>query len=445
MDVRNTARDTTSASVSTSENLNPYEIAQHQFDTAAQYVADLPDGLRNWLRGTTRLQKFEFPVEMDDGSVRTFSGYRALHSRVRGPGKGGIRYRPEVNGDDEPALASWMTWKCAVADIPFGGAKGGIVCDPKQLSRNELRKITRRFIVELGDDIGPHTDIPAPDVNTDAGTMAWIYDTYAMMHPGKNNLPVVTGKPVAMGGSLGRNEATARGCLFVTKRAIDAGAVPGLNSLAGATVVVQGFGNAGSIAARLFSGAGAKVIAASDSTGGVFAEDGIDINAALAHKKQTKSVVGLAGTKNITNAELMHIECDVLIPAAFENQIRADNVAGVKTKLIAEAANGPTTPAADKALFERGIAVLPDILTNSGGVTVSYFEWVQNIENEHWSEDQVNAHLCRKMEAATDAVLQMQLEIRDRHGAAVDLRTAAFALAIKRVVTPAMTRGIWPR
>ena len=430
--------------IESAEDLNPYRIAQRQFDAAAGYVADLPDGLRDYLRSTSRLIKFEFPVEMDDGSVRTFSGYRALHSRVRGPGKGGIRYHPDVNGDEVRALASWMTWKCAVADIPFGGAKGGILCDPKVLSKNELRKITRRFIVELGDDIGPHTDIPAPDVNTDASTMAWIYDTYAMMHPGKNNLPVVTGKPVPMGGSLGRNEATARGCLFVVKRAIDEGAVPGLTSLDGARVVIQGFGNAGSIAATLFTNAGARVIAVSDSTGGVYSEDGIDVDAALAHKKQTKSVVGLAGTMNITNAELLHIECDVLIPAAFENQIRADNVAGVRTKVIAEAANGPTTPDADKELFARGIPVIPDILANSGGVTVSYFEWVQNIENEHWSEQNVNNHLRVKMELATDAVLQMQLEIKDRHSANVDLRTSAFALAIKRVSDAALMRGIWP-
>jgi glutamate dehydrogenase (NAD(P)+) len=426
------------------EDLNPYRIAQRQFDDAAKYVIDLPDGLRDYLRSTARLIKFEFPVEMDDGTVRTFAGYRALHSRVRGPGKGGIRYHPDVNGDEVRALASWMTWKCAVADIPFGGAKGGIVCDPKQLSRNERRKITRRFVVELGDAIGPHTDIPAPDVNTDSATMAWIYDTYAMMHPGKNNLPVVTGKPVGMGGSLGRNEATARGCLFITNRAIEEGAVPGLTTIRGARVVIQGFGNAGSIAAQLFTAAGAKVIAVSDSTGGVFAEDGIDVEAAIAHKKATGSVVGLAGSMNITNAELLHVECEVLIPAAFENQIRADNVDGVKTKVIAEAANGPTTPAADKALFERGIPVLPDILANSGGVTVSFFEWVQNIENENWSEEHVNNHLREKMEAATDAVLQMQLEIKDRHGVAVDLRTSAFALAIKRVATAALMRGIWP-
>ena len=428
----------------TVENLNPYDIAQQQFDSAARYVADLPAGLRNWMRGTLRLLKVEFPIECDDGTVKIFSGYRALHSRIRGPGKGGIRYHPEVNADEVRALASWMTWKCAVADIPFGGAKGGVICDPKQLSRNELRKVTRRFITELGDTIGPHTDIPVPDVNTDAETMAWIYDTYDMMHAGKNNLPVVTGKPVAMGGSLGRNEATARGCLFVTRRAIEEGAVPGLNTLKGATVAIQGFGNAGSIAARLFAEAGAKIIGVSDSTGGVTSEAGIDPKAALAHKKQTGSVVGLAGTKNITNDELLHLKCDLLIPAAFENQIRNDNVAGVRAKLIAEAANGPTTPAADAALFERRVPVIPDILANSGGVTVSYFEWVQNIENEHWTEDHVNEHLREKMEAATDAVLQMQIEIKDRHGESVDLRTAAFALAIKRVTSVALVRGIWP-
>jgi glutamate dehydrogenase (NAD(P)+) len=328
--------------------------------------------------------------------------------------------------------------------VPFGGAKGGVICDPKKLSRNDLRRITRRFVVELGDDIGPHTDIPAPDLGTDAETMAWIYDTYDMMHPGKNNLPVVTGKPVAMGGSLGRREATARGCLYVTARAIEQGAVHGVRSIQDARVAIQGFGNAGSIAAQLFTEAGAVIVAVSDSTGGVASEQGIDVAGALRHKKQTGSVVGLAGTKNITNEELIQIDCDVLIPAAFENQIRNDNVAGVKAKLIAEAANGPTTPAADKVLFDRGVAVLPDVLTNAGGVTVSYFEWVQNIENEHWTEARVNAELKEKMEAATDAVLQIQVEIKDRYDASVDLRTAAFALAIRRVASVAMTRGIWP-
>jgi glutamate dehydrogenase (NAD(P)+) len=443
MDVRTASGKSSSAST-LSENLNPYDIAQQQFDLAAQYVADLPEGMRAFLRGCSRLVKVEFPVECEDGQVRVFAGYRALHSRVRGPGKGGIRYHPDVNADEVRALASWMTWKCALADIPFGGAKGGIVCDPKKLSRADVRKITRRYVVELGDVIGPHTDIPAPDLGSDAETMAWIYDTYEMMHPGKNNLPVVTGKPVSMGGSLGRNEATARGCLFAVARAIEQGAARGVDSLRGARVAIQGFGNAGSIAARLFADAGAVIVAVSDSTGGVASENGIDGAAAMKHKRSTGSVVGLAGTKNITNEELLHVECDVLVPAAFENQIRKDNVAGVKAKLIAEAANGPTTPAADEVLFDRGVAVLPDILVNGGGVTVSYFEWVQNIENEHWTEIHVNSELRQKIEAAVDAVLQMQLEIKDRHGVAVNLRTAAFALAIKRVASVATTRGIWP-
>jgi glutamate dehydrogenase/leucine dehydrogenase len=441
---RGNSRKTSTAVETPTEDLNPYRIAQQQFDTAAEYVANLPAGLREYLRRTMRMTTVEFPVEMDDRSVKMFKAWRALHSKVRGPGKGGIRYHPDVSADEVRALASWMTWKCSVADIPFGGAKGGVVCDPKKLSYDERRRLTRRFIAELGDTIGPHTDIPAPDVNTDANTMAWIYDTYDMMHPGKNNLPVVTGKPIGIGGSLGRNEATARGCLFVVNRAIAQGAVPGLTSLHGATVAIQGFGNAGSIAARLFRAASARIIAVSDSTGGIYSEHGINPDLAIAHKKQSGSVVGLKGTKNITNEELLHTECDVLIPAAFENQIRADNVAGVQTKVIAEAANGPTTPAADKVLFARGIPILPDILTNSGGVTVSYFEWVQNIENENWTEEQVNEHLKRKMEAAADAVLAMQIEIKDTYKVDVDLRTAAFALAIKRVATVAMARGIWP-
>jgi glutamate dehydrogenase (NAD(P)+) len=426
------------------EDLNPYNIAQRQFDQAAEYVADLPDGLRSWLRGTTRLIKIEFPVEHDDGRVVSYAGYRALHSKVRGPGKGGIRYHPDVNGDEVRALASWMTWKCAVADIPFGGAKGGIVCDPKTLTRNELRKITRRFIVELGDLIGPHTDIPAPDVNTTAEMMAWIYDTYDMMHAGRNNLPVVTGKPVDIGGSLGRNEATARGCLFVTRRAIEVGAVPELKTLEGARVVIQGYGNAGSIAAELFTEAGARVIAVSDSTGGIFDEAGLDPAAVLDHKRQTRSVVGTTGTRTITNEDLLQVECDILIPAAFESQIRSDNAAQVKAKVVSEAANGPTTPGADAILFERGIPVLPDILANAGGVTVSYFEWVQNIENEHWTEHDVNEKMRRKMDAATDAVIAMQSNIRARTSKSVDLRTAAFALAIQRVSKVALDRGIWP-
>ena len=425
------------------EDLNSYHIAQQQFDRAARFVPQLRNGLLDYLRRVSRLMTVEFPVEMDDGSVRTFIGYRALHSRVRGPGKGGIRYHPDVTEDEVRALASWMTWKCAVADVPFGGAKGGIVCDPKHLSQTELRKVTRRFIVELGGSIGPHTDIPAPDVNTDAVTMAWIYDTYQMMHPGENNLPVVTGKPVEMGGSLGRREATAQGALFVTSRVLARGVVPGLERLAGARVAIQGFGNAGAIASELFAAAGARIVGLSDSTGGCFREEGIDPQAAIEHKRRTRSVAGLDGTGPVTNEELLTVPCDILIPAALENQLHAGNAAAVRAKLVVEAANGPTTPEADRVLAGRGIPVVPDILANSGGVTVSYFEWVQNIEHEQWPLEVVNEKLAARMERATDAVIDTLQEL-EAGGEPVDLRTAAYVLAIRRVAEVALSRGIWP-
>jgi glutamate dehydrogenase (NAD(P)+) len=393
---------------------------------------------------------------MDDGSVRMFTGYRVLHNRIRGPGKGGIRYHPDVTADEVRALASWMTWKCAVADIPFGGAKGGVACDPKQLSETVLRRITRRFVSDLGDNIGPYVDVPAPDMYTDAHTMAWIYDTYDMMHPGRNNLPVVTGKPVELGGSLGRREATARGCLFATQRALARGAVPGLKDVRGARVAIQGFGNAGAIAAELFHAAGARITAVSDSQGAVTRGDGMEPAAVLKHKAGNRTVVGMPGTRTITNDELLALECDILIPAALEAQIRADNAGRVRAKFVVEAANGPTSPAADAILFGRGIPVLPDILANSGGVTVSYFEWVQNIENENWSEEQVNAKLKLKMEHATDAVIDRQAATNDQARSGKlksptgdklepeDLRTAAQMLAIDRVATAALQRGIWP-
>jgi glutamate dehydrogenase (NAD(P)+) len=440
----------TSAAPPATEDLNPFHIAQQQFDHAARYVPSLGNGLIDYLKTPSRSITVQFPVETEDGSVKTFVGYRVLHSRVRGPGKGGIRYHPDVTEDEVRALASWMTWKCAVADIPFGGAKGGVVCDPKQLSKSDLRKITRRFIAELGDNIGPHTDIPAPDVNTDGNTMAWIYDTYQMMHPGLNNLPVVTGKPLGIGGSLGRREATAQGALFVTQRALVRGIVPGLSSLVGARVAVQGFGNAGAIAAELFAAAGAKIVAVSDSRGGIHAPGGLDPQAVIAHKQQTGSVTGFPGAEAVGNPELLTVPCEVLIPAALENQIREDNAAAVQAKLVVEAANGPTTPGADRILFGRGIPVLPDILANSGGVTVSYFEWVQNNENEQWALAVVNEKLAARMERATDAVLDTQERINHEAGAAggdavrIDLRTAAYVLAIGRVAEVALGRGIWP-
>jgi glutamate dehydrogenase/leucine dehydrogenase len=438
------------------EDLNPARMAAQQFDRAVAYLPGMRHGLIDFLKRPARTIALEFPIELDDGSVRTFLGYRVLHSRVRGPGKGGVRYHPDVTADEVRALAAWMTWKCAVADVPFGGAKGGVACDPKQLSPAVLRRITRRYVADLGDNIGPYVDIPAPDMYTDAQTMAWVYDTYDILHPGRNNLPVVTGKPVEMGGSLGRREATARGCLFATQRALARGLVPGLTGVRDARVAIQGFGNAGAIAAELFRQAGARVVAVSDSQGGAMSGGGLDLAAVQRHKAARGTVAGAPGTKAVSNADLLELDCDILIPAALGGQIRQDNADQVRARLVVEAANGPTTPAADRILFARGIPVLPDILANAGGVTVSYFEWVQNIENEHWLEADVNEKLRSKMERATDAVIDRQAALNEavRAGALratagaelgpADLRTAALALAIDRVATVALQRGIWP-
>ena len=442
------------------EDLNPFHIAQKQFDAAAAYIPDLKTGLVDVLKSPDRIISVEFPVEVSDNEVRTFQGFRCIHNRARGPGKGGIRYHPNVTADEVRALASWMTWKCAVVDVPFGGAKGGVICNPKELGPADLRKITRRFIVELGDDIGPFTDIPAPDVNTNAETMAWIYDTYHMMHPGENNLGVVTGKPISLGGSLGRREATARGCLFATQQALASGLVQGLESIDGATVAIQGFGNAGAIAAQLFAEAGARIVAVSDSRGGIFRAEGLDPDEIIAYKRENGSVVGFAGTRTLTNEQLLTVGCDILIPAALENQICAHNAHAVQAKFVSEAANGPTTPMADAILFKKGIPVLPDILANAGGVTVSYFEWVQNNENEQWTEEEVNGKMEKKMRRATDQVIAAQNEINARLGeleklrearnlggtplTPVDLRRAAYILAIRRVADVTLSRGIWP-
>jgi glutamate dehydrogenase (NAD(P)+) len=456
--------ETTAVLAEPGEDLNPYHIVQQQIDHAAQYLPELKPGLIDFLKRTARMVTVDFPIETDDGTIRMFTGYRAIHSRIRGPGKGGVRFHPDVTEDEVRALASWMTWKCAVVDVPFGGAKGGVVCDPKQLTRNDLRKITRRYVAELADCLGPNTDIPAPDVGTDAETMAWIYDTYQVMHPGANNRPAVTGKPLDLGGAVGRREATAAGCLLATARALERGVVPGLASVQGATVAVQGFGNVGAIAARLFQEAGARVIAVSDWTGGILDERGLTIAAVEAHKRKTGAVSGLPGCRAITNAELLALPCEILIPAAIENQIRGDSAGGVRARFVVEAANGPTTPAADRILLDRGIAVLPDVLANAGGVTVSYFEWVQNIKMEAWELDEIRGKLEVKMRRATDAVLDKQEELNRRLEAAdgsgvapggprrfparrlppADLRTAAYVLAIDRVARTAMERGIWP-
>ncbi len=442
------------------EDLNPFTIAQRQADAAARYLPAIEPGLIEYLKRPDRMITVEFPISTASGEVLNFVGYRCMHSRARGPGKGGIRYHPDVTPDEVRALASWMTWKCAVVDVPFGGAKGGVVCDPKQLQEEDLLHITRRYVAELNDNIGPFTDIPAPDVNTNARIMAVIYDTYDALHAGQNNLGVVTGKPVRVGGSLGRNEATSRGGLYVVERALERGVLEGEDSLEGLTVAIQGCGNAGGIAATLFHEAGARIVGVSDSRGGIRCADGLDPARAHAHKKKTGSVVGLAGCVDVSGDELLETECDLLVPAALENQLREDNAERVKARMVLELANGPSTPGSDAVMKERGIPVIPDILANAGGVTVSYMEWVQNNKNEQWDEDEVNARLKKIMRRAVDGVLDRQAEVngsldeltgeREERGLdggplePIDLRTAAFVVAVERVANVTLDRGIWP-
>ncbi len=416
----------------TKEDLNPFRIAQRQFDTAVE-SCNLEPGLREVLRRPRRQLTIALPVKMDDGTIRVFEGYRVQHNAARGPCKGGIRYHPGVTLDEVKALASWMTWKCAVVNIPFGGAKGGIVCDPHALSHGELERLTRRYAYEIMPIIGPDKDIPAPDVYTDSQTMAWIMDTYSMAH-GSSAPGVVTGKPTFLGGSLGRNEATARGCMFCVRAACD---VLGI-SLNHATVAIQGFGNAGNIAARLAAEQGATIIAVSDSHGGIFNQAGLNVPELLDYKQKTGSVVGFPGAKPIPSEAVLGVECDILIPAALENQITLENVAMVKARIVAEAANGPTTPDADLVLHKKGILVIPDVLANAGGVTVSYFEWVQDLQELFWDEDDVNRRLERVMVKAFSDVLASAKQ----HNVA--MRTGAYILAIDRVAKAMITRGIWP-
>lgn len=433
------------------ESLDLFVNASQQFERALTWVEGLKEGVINFLINPKRTIHVRFPVNMDDGSTRSFHGFRVLHSDVRGPGKGGIRYHPDVSAAEVSALAAFMTWKTAVVDLPFGGAKGGVICDPKQLSRRELRHITRRFVTELGDNIGPHTDIPAPDVYTNAQTMAWIYDTYDRMHAGGNNLAVVTGKPLDIGGSVGRDEATARGAWNATEQLLRRGAVPGLHTLDGARVAVQGYGNAGSAAARIYHEAGAVIVAVSDSRGGILGEGGLDPAAVLEHKRATGSVTGFPGAETVGNAEVLASDCDILIPAALECQVTEANAADVKAKLIVEAANGPLTAVADRILLEKGVVVLPDILANAGGVVVSYFEWVQNLQNQKWHLDKVERLLNDKMCRAVDETVDGCDDLRDRYenGFNADspgptLRDAALVNAITRIATVIVQRDIWP-
>lgn len=429
------------------ENLDLFANAKGQFERALTWIDDIKAGIIEYLINPKRTMHVRFPIHMDDGSIRTFHGFRVLHNRVRGPGKGGIRYHPNVSEAEVTALAAFMTWKTAVVDIPFGGGKGGVICNPKELSRNELRGITRRFVTELGDTIGPHTDIPAPDVYTDQQTMAWIYDTFDLMHPGENNLAVVTGKPLELGGSVGRDEATAKGSLYATEQLLKRGVVPGMPDLEGVRVAVQGYGNAGAIAARLFHEAGARVVAVSDSRGGISNDGGLEPVEVLAYKNETGSVVGFPGSEKISNEELLAYDCDILIPAALECQIRSDNAENVRAKLIVEDANGPVTLMADEILARKKVVVLPDIVANAGGVVVSYFEWVQNLENQQWDLEKVERKLRKKMNRAVDETVDRWTAMNDDTGrghSSPTLRDAALVNAIKRIATVVLQRDIWP-
>jgi glutamate dehydrogenase/leucine dehydrogenase len=411
---------------------NAYELALQNFDTAADAMG-LDNDVRTMIKYPERVLTVSVPVRLDDGHIHRFEAYRVQHSSVRGPAKGGIRYHPQVTLDEVKALATWMTWKCAVVNIPFGGAKGGVTCDPKHLSQRELERITRRYTSAILPLIGPERDIPAPDVYTNPQTMAWIMDTYSMTKgyaiPG-----VVTGKPLSLGGSLGRNEATGRGCFYTIQCACDHLGLP----LMDATVVVQGFGNAGSIAAQSLDEAGAKVIAVSDSTGCIYNRDGLNIKELMHLKALTGKVQGFPESEPITPAELLALDCDILVPAALENTITADNAPMVRAKLIAEAANGPLTPAADRILESNGVFIIPDILCNAGGVTVSYFEWVQDESHLFWEAQDVYNRLERVMKTAFSDVLQIHLTRK------VPTRIAANILGISRVAEAVQIRGIYP-
>ncbi len=411
---------------------NPYEIAQRQFDNAAKYL-DLKEGIKAKLRVPKRELTVYFPVKMDDGSIQVFTGHRVHHNLARGPAKGGIRYHPDVTLDEVRALAMWMTWKCAVVNIPYGGAKGGVVCNPKKMSEREKECLTRRFTSEIIMFIGPESDIPAPDVNTNAQTMAWIMDTYSMTK-GYSVPAVVTGKPIEIGGSLGRREATGRGVMFTTREALKHLGMP----VEGARVAVQGFGNVGAIGAELLQELGCTIVAVSDSRGGIYNPKGLDARDVMRHKKETGAVAGYPGTDTVTNKELLGLDCEVLVPAALENEITRENADRIKARVIAEGANGPTTPEADEILFDKGAFVIPDVLANAGGVTVSYFEWVQGLQSFFWSEKEVNDNLEKIMVKAFQDVLAIS-QRRE-----VNMRIAAYILAIDRVATATLLRGIYP-
>ncbi len=425
-----TKRAEVPAQVTTRES--PFQMALRQFNAAAD-VINLDDGLRQILGSCKRELTVNFPVKMSNGDIRVFTGYRVQHNLARGPAKGGIRYHQDVTLDEVKALAMWMTWKCAVVRIPYGGAKGGVVVNPKELTLRELENLTRRYASEISILMGPERDIPAPDVNTNPQVMAWIMDTYSMHH-GYSVPAVVTGKPVNIGGSEGRVEATGRGVTYVTEQACRKLGM----DLKGTTVAVQGYGNAGSVTAKLLHELGCRIVAVSDSRGGIYNPRGLDPSAILRVKEESGTVTAFTDADRISNEELLELDVDVLVPAALENQITERNADRVRAKIVAEAANGPTTPEADRILFEKGVFLIPDILANAGGVVVSYFEWVQDLQSFFWSEDEVNNRMHQIMSRSFDEVYAMAMERN------IDMRTAALAIAVKRVADATRTRGIYP-
>ena len=414
------------------QSANLYGMALRQLDNVARTI-NLDPNIHEYLKYPKRELTVSIPVKMDDGSLKVFLGYRVQHNLALGPTKGGLRYHPDVCMDEVRALAMWMTWKCAIMGLPYGGAKGGVVCDPKQLSRGELERLTRRFTTEINFLIGPEKDIPAPDVNTDSRVMGWIMDTYSM-DKGYSVPGVVTGKPLCIGGSQGRNEATSRGCLFTIQDSCDHLGM----KIKGSVAIVQGFGNVGYYAAKFLEEEEAKVIAVSDSKGGIYNKGGLSIKDVYRHKLEHGTITTYQGAEKISNKTLLELQCDILVPGAYENQITEENAHRIKAKIICEGANGPVTPEADKILNEKGVFVIPDILANAGGVTASYFEWVQDIQAFFWDENQINQKLKELMTKAFANVLVMSKKYN------VDMRTAAYIVAVNRVSEALAVRGIYP-
>ncbi len=412
---------------------NPYQMALKQLQETAKII-NLDEGIHKILAKPKRVLTVSLPVKMDDGRIEVFTGFRSQHNDARGPFKGGIRYHPQVTIEEVMALSMWMTWKCAVVGIPLGGGKGGIICNPKNMSNSELERMTRRYAYAISDIIGPYTDIPAPDVYTGGQEMAWIMDTYSTLKGNRGEPGLITGKPLPIGGSLGRTEATGRGLSFTVREAAKKQNI----NMNEAVVVVQGFGNAGQFAAQLVEEQGAKIIAVSDTQGAIINKNGFKVNELMKFKLENKSIRGFPGATEINNDELLTTECTILIPAALENQITKDNASRIKTKIVAEAANGPTTPEADQIFYENNILVIPDVLANSGGVTVSYFEWLQNLRRDYWSEAEVNERL--------DVIMTKAFaEVYDAHQKYnTNMRTASIALAVNRVAEAIKLRGIWP-